>query len=284
MFKLHLNTSQDVDFSVLTKRLHKSEKRCIDMLTQEQQEQLVLQDILTESELDNYRRRLLAHNKTLDWKTNCTLSNTDAQLHALGTFYEKGIIQSQGYTVMRINLAPAIVDIIALMSRLTNYRKCDLSHLNKKISELTSGLITSDKVLQNTLTELVSQGNPLLSAYIDKALSRDNSTVIVEPLFSVKYVCRNITSLEGIVLPLALSLNMLSYAIVGQLFNNFRRGEKRFICVDKHSIYYHVRNDIVPYFSSGEYYVDGVKMDFTVEECKFPLKDLQGSLTRDLNM
>lgn len=272
MFKLHLDSSQDVDFSVLTKRLHKSEKRPIELLTLPQQEELLQKGILTESELDLYKRRLLAHNKTLDWKTNCTLSDTDSQLHALASFYAKGIIKTQGYTVMRINLTPAIVDIIALMSNLKAYRKCDLSHMSEPIAELMSGLVKNDKQLQKTLTDLMNESNPLLTAYVNKALNRDNSSVIIEPLFSVKYVCRNITTLEGIVLPISLSLNMISYAIVGQLFNNFRRGEKRFICVDKYSIYYHVRDDIVPYFGGGKFYIDGVEMDFTIDKCEFPLE------------
>lgn len=273
MFDLHLDTSQETDFTVLTKRLHKAEKRQIELLPNDKLNDLVSQGILSKSDLEEYRRKILAHNKTLNWKLNCSLSKTDSQLHSLAKFYEKGIINTEGYTLMRINLAPCISDIVAIMSRLKNYTPVDLSSLNKSIAKLCSGLIENDYELQETLTDLIDTGDPVLTAYIYKALSRDNHEVVIEPLFSVKYIYKNLTALESIVLPLSLSLNMLSYAIVGQLYTKFRRGDKRFICVDKHSIYYHVRDGMVPFFKGGTFYVDGVKLNTTIEEIPYPIRE-----------
>lgn len=273
MFDLHLDTSQETDFTVLTKRLQKAEKRKIELLPDESLEELLNMGILTKLELEEYRRKLLAHNKTLNWKLNCTLSKTDSQLHSLSKFYDKGIINTEGYTLMRINLAPCISDIIAIMSRLKDYTSVDLSSLSKPIAKLCSGLIEDDYELKEILNGLVRIGDPVLTAYIHKALSRDNNEVVIEPLFSVKYIYKNLTSLESIVLPLSLSLNMLSYAIVGQLFTKFRRGDKRFICVDKHSIYYHVRDGMVPFFKGGRFFVDGNKLSINIEEIPCPIKE-----------
>lgn len=264
--KILIDSDDDIDYTILNNRIAKSEKQEISIVSEEVIKHLTLVGQLSEEEaisLNQIRRR---ENKYVDKKRRHTYTKTSTFKNEYGRLYASGLTQQAGYTLVEINLVPSILQMIQIISCMHKSTMPelseDLSPFSEKLGELLSGEMNDDSEVRRLISDLTELKNVYLTAYLTKAINlshrKDITTV---DAFNVIRTYNNLYPLEAISIPLTYSLNNLQYIVVEKLRERFRRGEKRFACIDKFRIYYFIRNDVVDKLTSVEFYLDGVKLN-----------------------
>lgn len=269
-------TADEVDFMFLTTRIKKAESRKLPQLTTNQLKNLVSKGVITEQESNFYLRKISIQNRLCDWKEMYSITYTETQQHCLGPFFEKGMMFNEGYKLMSFDLASLIIEIICQISDIDyDVTDWDLNPMGKKLGKFLSNEMKTDDEVQSMVATLYALECPPLTAYLNKAIDTANSSkVIIRDLYGAERTYSKLSPIEAIIAPIALSLNALTYAFAENLADGFRRGSKRFACLNHHSLYYFVREDKVNDFLKVKLSINGRSTNLKSKLIDYPFNQL----------
>lgn len=266
MVQICLTSASEIDYSVLTGRMKKSEGKNPQLVGETLLRKFMDSSLLSEDEKEILLKlsQREKSERTPSYKYGRT--KTGAITHEHEFIYKHGIAHQTGYTLVQIDLVPCFLQLIQVISHISKdvdvSSDDELTALTDDVAELIAATVEDDNRVQETLDALVNINNPYLNLFIDKAISfMDIQNIKVLDAFNVERSYHKLFPIESIIIPIHFSLYTLQYILVEKLRDFYRRGEKRFVCIDKYRIYYFVRNDIVDKFITNEVTLEGIKLN-----------------------
>lgn len=274
MEKIVINSEDDIDFDVLNRRMRKSATRNPQLI--DYKKLLTILNSPISKSIKDLIILLNGRQKELNiYNYSHQQTKTGAFIHDHAFLYKYGLTQNEGYKLVEIDMLPAIIDIITLISEIDPVDKSvydeKLTPFYEGLANLFSGTLESEENLETLLTSIMTAGVPILPYYIHKSVSVvNNPKVKITDLFRLERSYTDLSPIEALIIPISYSLNTLQYVIVEELSKRYRRGEKRFGIIDRFKIYYFVKDDSFDRFMSTQVIVDRVPLNIKFTHIQEP--------------
>lgn len=265
----HINSSGQIDFTILVKKIKESESEQIIPPSKSLKKQISEKRSLSEQEVDKLVQSLSTRNRILDYTKVVKNTKSMTYVNLNERMYREVAIRSNSVLV-ELDLNHCFPQILASISKdiepaLFNVEQPFYSEIKNDLADFFSYDIHTQDTVENVIEYFCSLDNPLMSLYLDKVvkLSKSKKPITVVDAFGVEKKLLNAPLLQNIVMPFSSSINTLAYAIAHVIEKKYTY-YNRFAFIHKGKMYYYVRTSKLDIFLNSKFFLDGNKLDIKI--------------------